>query len=97
MIAAQPAKGLALRSVDAKRVRPGRQAQRCRAVDGQYNHIVPNFDYINAVLDAFPEEAVANPDEARVRFARTCLSAILSAVLTANHLTERRADCANVT
>lgn len=40
---------------------------RAKAVDGMYNHIVPNFDYINAVIDAFPDDAVANPDEARVR------------------------------
>jgi hypothetical protein len=72
MIAAQPARGLAQRSVDARLVRPTRQAHRCNAVDGQYNHIVPNFDYINAVLEAFPEQAVANPDEARVCFAGMC-------------------------
>lgn len=37
-----------------------------KAVSGMYNHIKPNFDYIEAVLAAFPEDAVASPDEARV-------------------------------
>ena len=38
-----------------------------RAVAGEYNPIVPNFDFINPVLEAFPEEGVANVEEARVR------------------------------
>jgi hypothetical protein len=45
-----------------------RRDLRARAIEGEYNHIKPNFDYINMVLDAFPDAAVASPDEARVRF-----------------------------
>jgi hypothetical protein len=58
----------ALTRISLRRLAPPNRCQRLRvrAVEGQYNHIVPNFDYINAVLDAFPEGAVANPDEARV-------------------------------
>lgn len=65
MIAAQP-RGVVQRFGAHHRVQHARQSQRCNAVDGMYNHIVPNFDYINQVLEAFPEDAVANPDEARV-------------------------------
>lgn len=67
MIAAQP-RGVVQRCVGAQQLRPARESPRCKAVDGQYNHIVPNFDYINEVIKAFPEDAVANPDEARVCF-----------------------------
>lgn len=67
MIASQH-KGVSQRCAGSQRLsRPARVSRVCKAVEGQYNHIVPNFDYINAVLDAFPEDAVANPDEARVR------------------------------
>ena len=65
MIAAQP-RGVMRRCGAQHRASHARQSQRCKAVDGMYNHIVPNFDYINQVLEAFPEDAVANPDEARV-------------------------------
>jgi hypothetical protein len=44
---------------------PCRRVQ-AKAVSGMYNHIKPNFDFIEAVLAAFPEDAVASPDEARV-------------------------------
>lgn len=45
----------------------GRTLRARATIDGQYNPIVPNLPYINAVIDAFPEAAVATPDEARVR------------------------------
>ena len=44
-----------------------RAGVRAHAVEGMYNHIVPNMDYVNQVIEAFPDDAVANPDEARVR------------------------------
>ena len=44
-----------------------RASVRAHAVDGMYNHIVPNMDYVDEVTKAFPDAAVANPDEARVR------------------------------
>lgn len=49
-----------------------RASVRANAVDGMYNHIVPNMDYVNQVVEAFPDAAVANPDEARVRFRHCC-------------------------
>lgn len=53
--------------------RQPRASVRAHAVDGMYNHIVPNMDYVNKVVDAFPDAAVANPDEARVRNQQCCV------------------------
>lgn len=46
---------------------PRSRRLRVRAVDGEYNANVPNLDFVNQVLKVFPEEGVANVDEARVR------------------------------
>ena len=62
-----------LASVGPVRVQGVRRvAQRSRSVavrviPGFYNEKHPDPNYIDAVLDAFPDAAVANPDEARVR------------------------------
>lgn len=60
-----------------KRVSTGRPSRlagsTCRrvhakGVSGIYNHVKPNQDFIDQVIRAFPEDAVANPDEARVLY-----------------------------
>ena len=38
-----------------------------RAVEGEYNASVPNMQFVRAVIESFPEEGVANVEEARVR------------------------------
>lgn len=45
----------------------GARCVHVRAVNGTYNHIVPNMPYIQDVLEVFPDEGVANMDEAMVR------------------------------
>lgn len=54
----------------ATRMQPARSVRASATVQGIYQPLTPDPEFVAAVLDAFPDAAVANPEEARVRPSR---------------------------